>query len=120
MTAQTLDNLLDRTAAAGDLDADLLARASDALGEVFPGVAGQTAARADTTEEVLRLVDRCVPGWTIHLRGRATHPDGHWHATIRENDTRDSDDVIGLGSAPTAALALLMALLRLAAQKAGD
>ena len=118
MTVETLESLLDRATSAQDLDVTLLHEAAVALKDVYPDAPAHPEALDDATEGVLRLVDRCLPGWSIHLAGQATKPDGHWRAFLRESDSRDSDEDIGSGRAPTVSLALLIALLKLGAHKA--
>jgi hypothetical protein len=64
------------------------------------------------TESVLHLVDTALPGWTIHLTGRAMEPNGHWACQLRPAETGDNDEFIGHGAGPGIATALLAALLR--------
>ncbi|MGJ8588910.1 MAG: hypothetical protein ACSHXW_12205 [Yoonia sp.] len=72
-----------------------------------------------TTDAAILIADAAYPNWSIHIRGRTNDRDGHWHCTLRENDSRDSDAAIGAGRAPVLAQAILAAILRLAmAQKA--
>ena len=74
--------------------------------------------RIGTTDHAIHVADDAFPNWSIHIRGRANDRDGHWHCTLRENETRDSDAVIGTGRSPVLAQAILAAVTRLAmAQK---
>ena len=114
MTTETIDALRARVDGATDLDEALLREAVAGLRIAFPGAPAHPELTSDPTEAVLRLVDHCLPGWTITLRGRATEPDGHWHCSLRESEARDSDAVIGIGTAPTVSLALLRALVSVA------
>jgi len=68
-----------------------------------------------STEMALHLTDLIVPGWTIQLRGKAIEPDGHWSCTLRSSGSRDSDEYIGRGQAPTLTSAILAATLRVIA-----
>jgi hypothetical protein len=65
------------------------------------------------------IADDAYPNWSIHIRGRANDRDGRWRCTLRENDNRDSDAVIGIGWSPVLGQAVLAAVIRLTmAQKA--
>lgn len=109
-----LDDLQSRVDAARDVDEPLLREVTAQLRHVFAEAPAHPELASDPTDAVLRLIDHCLPGWTIALRGTATEPDGHWHCALRESDTRDSDEVIGTGSAPSVSLALLRALVSVA------
>ncbi len=113
-----MEDLQSRVDAAKRVSGPLLAEATEELRSVFPGAPSHPAPATDATEAVLHLVDRCLPGWTIALRGIATEPHGHWHCVLRESDASDGDEVVGNGSAPTVALALLRALVSVARFKA--
>lgn len=110
MSKETVSTLRTRAQAAEDLDEALLHDAAEVLREVFPGAPAHPELLSDPVEAVLHVIDRCLPGWTISLKGRAAEPDGHWHCSLREGDM-DNDRVIGSGDAPTVSLALLRALL---------
>jgi hypothetical protein len=114
MTKEALASLQERINDAKDLDQSLLHEAAEVLRELFPGAPAHPELLSEPTEAVLRLVDRCLPGWTISLRGTATEPDGHWHCALRESGERDNDEVIGSATAPTVSLALLRALVAVA------
>ena len=78
----------------------------------------EPAGMADIVGQLLHAVDMCLPGWSIQLTGKATEPDGHWRCSLRE--TRGSDEIegIGLGAGPKVEVALILALLDVAEQKA--
>ena len=84
-----------------------------ALGFLLPSVKLPDAAHVGTTDHAILIADAAYPNWSIHLRGRANDRDGHWHCTLRENDSRDSDKAIGVGRSPVLAKAVLAAVLRL-------
>ncbi len=73
-----------------------------------------------STDMILHLTDTVVPGWSIHLRGRAIEPNGHWNCTLRRNDARDNDEFIGRGKGPTLSSAILAALLRVVGYQMGQ
>jgi hypothetical protein len=118
MSKSTIEGLLKLVEGATTLEADVLAKSAATVREVFPNAPHHPEVLAEPVEAVLHLVDRCLPHWTIQLTGKAQEPDGHWHCSLRESSTSDEDEVIGLGSGPTVALAMLQALLRVARQKA--
>lgn len=89
-----------------------------ALGFLRPDVALPTADHIRKTDQIILVADEAYPNWSIHIRGRANDTDGHWRCTLRENDSRDSDAVIGSGRSPVLGQAVLAAVIRLAmAQK---
>ena len=65
-----------------------------------------------SVEGLLHFVDRVVPGWSILLRGKALERDGHWHCTLREVTSRDSDEYVGVGKGAYLLSAILAAILR--------
>ncbi|PJI92070.1 hypothetical protein BC777_0914 [Yoonia maricola] len=85
-----------------------------ALGFLRPDVETPLADRIGTSDQAILIADDAFPNWSIHIRGRANDRDGHWHCTLRENERRDSDAVIGAGRAPVLGQAILAAVLRLA------
>ena len=90
-----------------------------ALAFLLPNMAVPPADRIGTTDQAILIADDAYPNWSIHIRGRANDRDGHWHCTLRENDSRDSDAAIGIGRSPVLGQAILAAVIRLAmAQKA--
>lgn len=72
-----------------------------------------------STDAVIHLIDALVPGWSIHIRGRAIEPNGHWHCHLRRSEGRDNDEFIGLGKGRTLSQALIAALLRTVAYLIG-
>ena len=90
-----------------------------ALTFLLPDVSLPVAEQVATTDQAILIADAAYPNWSIHIRGRANDRDGHWHCTLRENDSRDSDAAIGIGWSPVLGQAILAAVMRLAmAQKA--
>ncbi len=114
MTKQALENVLARVGAADSFDTALLRDAAQEIRTVFPKAPAHPETLPDPTDAVLHLVDKCLPGWTIQLKGKAIEPDGHWQCQLRESSGRDNDEIIGSGQAPTVSLALLSALLKIA------
>ena len=105
-----------------ETDADISAASFDgvlhALAFLLPNVTLPSADRVSTTDHAILIADEAYPNWSIHIRGRTNDRDGHWHCTLRETDSRDSDAVIGTGRSPVLGQAVLAALIRLAmAQK---
>ncbi len=89
-----------------------------ALTFLLPDVDTPSADHIGTTDQAILIADTAYPNWSVHIRGRANDRDGHWHCTLRENDSRDSDAAIGTGRSPVLGQAILSAILRLAmAQK---
>lgn len=117
MTRQLISELMKMADTAEMLDADLLHRVAGAMRPLFPNAPTSVEGLSDPTDAVLHLVDKCLPGWSIALKGKAIEPDGHWSCVLRESSNRDNDEVIGIGKAPTVALALLKALLKVAHQR---
>ncbi|SDZ34510.1 hypothetical protein SAMN05444004_11129 [Jannaschia faecimaris] len=87
-----------------------------ALAFLLPEKAGDAAMPQviSTTDGAMVVADDAYPNWAVHIHGRANDRDGHWHCTLRENDSRDNDAVIGIGKSPVLAQAILAAVLRLA------
>lgn len=89
-----------------------------ALEFLLPEVETPGPDRIGTTDQAILIADDAYPDWSVHIRGRANDRDGHWHCTLREDDSRDSDAVIGNGRSPVLGQAVLAAVIRLAmAQK---
>lgn len=68
---------------------------------------------------MLRLIVAVLPGWSIHLSGKAFENEGHWTCTLRQSSGRDNDAFVGIGRGRVALGALLAALLRTGAFRAG-
>ena len=117
MTQAELSDLADEVeAAAGALDAHLAEQVSGWLKKLLPEPVDVGQALG-STDGVLAIVDAAVPGWHIHLEGRARMPNGHWSCQLRHADFRDNDEVIGFGRAPRLDHALLAAVLRIYAYR---
>ncbi|MFQ6549010.1 hypothetical protein AADZ90_013730 [Aestuariibius sp. 2305UL40-4] len=114
MPADLLETLRAKVQTASVLDHALLVEVTTALQSVYPQAPIPPEDSTDTTEDAIHMVDACLPGWTISLRGKAREPDGHWRCSLREGSTRDNDAAIGIGTGPTVALALTDAILCLA------
>ena len=68
-----------------------------------------------TADGAMLIVDKAYPNWDVNIHGRANDRDGHWRCTLRKNELRDNDAVIGSGRSPVLAQAILAAVLRLSA-----
>lgn len=111
---KTLAQLAHEIEAALEMTEDLRTRAASAIGAKVEGF--DTATDFGSTDAVLRIVRECLPGWTIQLKGTATHPNGHWHCSLRRSDVRDNDPYVGIGAGPTLPHALLGAVIGALAQ----
>jgi hypothetical protein len=111
---RNLKGRIESAAALSDADFDSAAVLVRRVFAKMPEPAGEV----DLVGQLLHAVDLCLPGWSIQLTGKASEPDGHWRCSLRE--TRGSDEIegIGLGSGPTVEVALILALLDVAEQKA--
>ncbi len=67
-----------------------------------------------TTDGALLIADDAYPNWAVRIHGRANDRNGHWHCTLRRDDSRDNDAAIGSGRSPVLSQAILAAVLRLA------
>ena len=65
-----------------------------------------------SSDDVIHLVDETIPGWSIHIKGKALEPNGHWHCNLRRTDSHDDNDFIALGKGPVLANVLLATLMR--------
>ncbi len=113
MTDDHLTALELRLAAAAP--ADLAAMAAEWLASAWPKDGKSPTfdpALAISLDKVLRLTVETFPNWVIALQGTAHPTAGHWSCTLRKSGLRDDYEMIGIGSAPTAPLAMIMALLR--------
>lgn len=122
MQEDGLKALAERVESADEAATALVTEVADALAAAFPRAASRVvpdAALLSSTDAALRVADRAIPGWEISLRGMALEPHGHWHCTLRETSASDDDAVIGFGKAPSLPHALIAALLRIAAMRAG-
>ena len=74
---------------------------------------GLTAQGIGSADGAMHVADEAYPNWVVHIRGRANDRNGHWRCTLREDDSRDNDAVMGAGRSPVLAQAILAAILRL-------
>ncbi len=111
MNTTTVNALCERLDRVDTLNSDMLADMADAVTGLFPNAPAHPEVIAEPTEAVLHLIDRCLPGWNIHLTGQASEPDGHWRCSLRRSDAHDDDEVVGTGSGPTVPLALSRAFM---------
>jgi hypothetical protein len=118
MTKADILNVTQRLKRASTLDKELLVEAAAVLRRTFPAVPVLTELVLEPVEEVLHLIDMALPGWSIQLTGKAMQPDGHWRCSVRETRGSDEIEIVGLGTGPVVALAMLEALLDVALQKA--
>lgn len=121
MDTNALAEVADKVKQAKTLDLDLLAQSIAAMEQAFPKEDFTDAERLmtlDPTEAVLHLVEEHLPEWTITLKGRADEIDGEWHCLLRKTDMHDNDSVIGVGTGPTLALAVLEAVLKASIMRA--
>jgi hypothetical protein len=112
MTPNRLAELQDRlaTAAAGDLSGV----AHEGLTLAWPPTDVLPAFDPDLTasfDKALALITGALPGWGVGLEGTAV-AGGLWTCRLRATGLRDDDEVIGIGAAQTAPLALIVALLQ--------
>ena len=118
MTKKTLLELADRIEAALTLEDALGQEVLTELGALAAGQAKDLASGdLDSTDRILALVYEALPGWTVSVKGKAWRPNGHWTCSLRKTSSRDSDEYLGLGRAPTLPHALLAALLRVIGQQ---
>lgn len=117
MNKHEIEALLTQLDAAATLEGDTLAAAAALMRDIFPEAPQHPEVLSEPVEAVLHLIDHCLPGWSIHLAGKAHEPDGHWRCSLRQSRDRDEDEVIGMGTGPTVSLALIKALLRVALAK---
>ena len=117
MMDKTLAAMAAEIEGALELSPDLAARTCEVLGgicgeEIDPGA-------LDSTDRVLTILYKTKPGWTISAAGTVHLPNGHWSCTLRNSDTRDNDEYLGIGKGPTLPHSLLAALLKALAFERG-
>ncbi len=117
MTKTAILNVIERAKGASTLDGALLTEAADAARLALPSLPTDSLPAPDQVDAVLHLIDLALPGWSIQLTGKAIEPDGHWRCSLRETRGSDEIEIVGLGTGPVVALALLGALLDVALQK---
>lgn len=119
MDSPELQKLAKEIESAPAFDGTRLAAAIDMLASRLQTGGGRIeASEIDTTDGVIHLIDRLLPGWAIDIDGVALAPDGHWHCHLRRTRDRDNDEVIGSGKGPVLRLVLLAALLRVLTYRA--
>lgn len=114
MTAD-IEVLATRLETTGKVEPQVLEEVMGILSAHLPEAEAATGYRAGdlrTTDTVIHLTDQIIPGWSVLIRGKATEPNGHWHCTLRQSDTRDSEEYIGFGRAANLSMAMTAALLR--------
>ncbi len=105
----------------GDVGSELRSNVVEAIRSAFPEPARLLRPDSDllnSTDAALHIVDALVPAWEISIKGVALEYDGHWVCTLRETSSPDNE-MIGVGRAPSLPRALIAALLRIAALRAG-
>ncbi len=119
-TSRQLEELAERIEAMTELDGDLAKSVAATLSGFLPDASDKAPlAPSDvtSTDPLLHLVDELAPGWSIHFRGQALEPDGHWHCTLRASDSSDDDEFIGLAKGPNLSNTLTAALMRVIAYR---
>ena len=113
MNRDQMQALADRIEGATSLELDLAIATLEGLRAALPQATSDLRPGAvESADAALHLVGRLLPDWSIALSGTAHAPDGRWTCTLRPSGARDDEEVIGIGRAPTAPLALIVALLR--------
>ena len=120
MTKADILNVTKRLKDASALDRELLVEAAALLRQTFPSMPALSEPKMEPVEDVLHLIDKALPGWSIQLTGKAMETDGHWRCSLRETRGSDEIEIVGLGTGPLVAPALLQALLDVARQKQGS
>lgn len=62
-------------------------------------------------DKALELIGQSLPGWGVAIEGTVAI-GGAWTCTLRDTGLRDDDEVIGIGTAATPPLAMVLALLQ--------
>jgi hypothetical protein len=122
MTKDDLHHLAATLEKDGVIGGENAARLAGAIAASFQGSPMARAARADTfgsTDALLDLVAEALPSWSLHLGGSSATVQGRWTCTIRETGVRDDDELIGVGKSPTAAGAIMAALLKIMVLRGG-
>jgi hypothetical protein len=113
MNRDQLQALADRIEGAASLQLDLAVATLEGMRTALPQARSDLRPGVvESTDAALHLVARALPNWSVVLSGTAHEPDGRWTCTLRPSGARDDEEVIGIGRAPTAPLALIVALLR--------
>jgi len=112
MTTNLLAELQERLANAAE--GDLSRVALDGLALAWPQTEVLPALDPDLTvsfDKSLSLIAEALPGWGVGLDGTAV-AGGTWTCTLRATGLRDDDELIGIGEAGTAPVAMILALLQ--------
>lgn len=112
MKTNRLAELQDRLAIA--LAGDLAGVALDGLTLAWPPTDIPPLFDPDLTssfDKAVSLIAEALPGWGVALDGTAA-AGGTWTCRLRATGLRDDDELIGLGTAATAPLAMIVALLQ--------
>lgn len=117
MSENDLLDLADRIEAALTIDEALASDALQELARLDAPAKGMTKSDLDSVDRILALIYAVLPGWTVSVKGKTWQPNGHWVCSLRKSSSRDSDEFIGVGNAPTLAHAALGALLRVVGQR---
>ena len=112
MTTNRLAGLQDRLAnAATDELADVVLDGLALAWQPTEGLPTFDPDLAVSFDKALILIGQILPGWGVALDGTAAAGRA-WTCTLRDTGLRDDDEVIGIGRAATAPLAMLVALLQ--------
>ena len=114
MTSDTLRKLASRIESLMALDDTVAQEAVKALAPQTDdaGAPALDTADLDSTDALLGVMERDLPGWSVAMDGMALSPNGHWRCTLRRSAVRDNDEYIGVGRGPTLPHALLAAILK--------
>lgn len=117
----------DLSGIARDLEAATAAEARQvieaiaALAAVFPD-GGATAeldpAVLESSDILLDIIARALPGWSVEVDGAALSPNGHWRCALSPANGAPDDGYLATGRGPTLPHALLVALLNAMAPRA--
>lgn len=94
---------------------DLAAVVMDGLVLAWPTPETPPAFKFEVTlsmDRALDLIVQSLPNWAITLEGAEHASGGHWSCVLRESGLRDDGELLGIGRATTAPLAMTVALLR--------
>ncbi len=115
MAAADLRELAVQVESQVTLSAEAREQAAAALAQAGGATDRPDAATIESTDALLAVVQRILPGWTVALDGLAMAPNGHWRCTLRRSASRDDDEYVGVGHGPSLPHALLAATLKVLA-----
>lgn len=113
MTSNRLAELKDRLANAPAGDLAVIAR--DGLAAAWPETDAAPEFDPDLAasfDKALALLGQTLPNWSVTLQGPVAGAGGNWTCTLRDSGLRDDLEVIGIGNAATAPLAMIVALMQ--------